>query len=109
MFEREVSRYIEWVEENLPSLSMRDSSQIRRIVSLAVSETRAIRIVLSVLGGVLGMFVGRWALVYWIGDAVPESAHTVAVAICGIVVTYATAVASEVLVHRRIEYFADGT
>ncbi len=108
MFEREVNRYIQWVEDNLPSLAMRDSSQIRRIVCLAVSETRAIRIVLSILGGVLGMLAGRWAFDYWINEPVSESARTVAVAICGIVVTYAIAAASEVLVHRKIEYFADG-
>ena len=109
MFEKEVNRYIAWVEDNLPLLAMRDSPQIRRIVSLAVSETRITRIVLSILGGVLGLLVGKWVLGSLATDSVSESVQTAAAAVCGVAATYVTAAASEVLVHRRIRFFADET
>lgn len=88
---------------------MRDSSQIRHIVNLAVKETRAIRIVLSGFGALLGLLGSKWAIRYFFSDFFSDTAQTAATAIFVFVAAYLTAVASEVLVHRKIEYFANDT
>ncbi len=107
MFEKEVNRYLEWVAENLPIVAMRESDEVRRIVKLAINETRIIRIVLRIGGAVFGIFIGIWFMGTWFDDSVSSMLYTVMLAICAGAVTYVTAIAGDVLVHRKIESLAN--
>lgn len=101
--QREVDEYGEWVDENLPRLSMRESSEIRRVIVRAVNETRVVRLCIETGGALAGVFVGFWMTGYWQGEISLSGPSVVGAAVCGAAFTFLASVWSKRLVHEKIK------
>ena len=85
---------------------MREPSELKSLVRKAIDETRAIRILLGVAGGVLGATVGVGVMEFVPEDWVSNRSYTVIVSVCAGLLAYVSSIASEVIVHRKIRRLA---
>ena len=109
MFERQVDRWVLWVNDNLPTVAMLGETEVRRIVKRAINELRAARFVISFGGTFLGALIGHFVFTLSLEPPYPEWQHMLVVLGFGTVFAFVTGKFGDSILVSKIESLASGT
>lgn len=103
MSKKSDQRDLEWARAQFPLLARRSDAEVLHVVTEAREQLGSVAKFIAIGGGVLGFLLGSWAEKQWLPEAISGPVESVVPILAAALVGYASGIASEQLVRRRVE------